>query len=115
MTKLLDHKKLKELKGISHGVPQLMRMAEAGLFPGPVKVGRRCFWVEEEVDLHLENLIADRDGLPRPPVPMPEFVRRFVPMLPSDGARAEVDQERGGNQRLEAGGFGNSKLEGSEK
>lgn len=36
---------------------------QKGLFPKPVKLGPRAVgWVEDEVDAHVERLIASRDG-----------------------------------------------------
>jgi predicted DNA-binding transcriptional regulator AlpA len=114
VTKVIDYKALRPEKGISFSYMQTMRLVEAGKFPKPIKIGNRNYWVVEELDSYIADLTADRDGLPRPPVPMPDYVRRFAQTLPKDAASRPQIQEAGGNQRADAGGFDNSKLEGSE-
>lgn len=58
--KLLDRDALIS-KGISYSRPHLWKLVEAGKFPRPIKIGRINFWVEAEVNAHIDRLITDRD------------------------------------------------------
>ncbi|RIX48567.1 MAG: AlpA family phage regulatory protein [Rhodocyclales bacterium GT-UBC] len=33
-----------------------------GLFPAPIKIGRRSYWIEEEIDAWLEERVAIRNA-----------------------------------------------------
>jgi hypothetical protein len=91
VTKLVGFKAFKPDWGIDHGYEQVMRLVAAGKFPKPVKVGCRNYWVAEELELHVAELIADRDGLPKPTVPMPASVRNYVDVQPKDrGCQADT-------------------------
>jgi prophage regulatory protein len=60
--KLLDFNALKLEKGIDYGETQLWRLAKAGRFPKPIKIGGgRNAWVESEVDAYIKARIAERD------------------------------------------------------
>jgi hypothetical protein len=84
VTKLVGFKAFKPDWGIDHGYEQVMRLVAAGKFPKPVKVGCRNYWVAAELELHVAELVADRDGLPRPVTPMPDSVARWVDMQPRE-------------------------------
>ena len=115
MTKLVDHKAFRTEKGITHSYEQVMRLVEAGKFPKPVRIGCRNYWISEELDQHIADLVADRDGLPKPPVPMPQYVQQWAVKLPNDGARHSSGHQGCGNQRVEQGLDANADLEGVGK
>jgi predicted DNA-binding transcriptional regulator AlpA len=48
-------------KGVTYSRPHLWKLVEAGKFPRPIKIGRINFWVEAEVNQHIDRLIAERD------------------------------------------------------
>lgn len=58
--KLLDRDAL-VAKGVTYSRPHLWKLVEAGKFPRPIKIGRINFWIEAEVNQHIDQLIADRD------------------------------------------------------
>ena len=60
--KVLDYDGLKS-KGVPYSKPHLWRLVKAGRFPAPIKWGAaRNGWVEEEIDQHIANKIAERDS-----------------------------------------------------
>jgi predicted DNA-binding transcriptional regulator AlpA len=60
--KLLTFKELQSEKGISESDVTLWRRVKAGQFPKPVKNGRRNYWIEAEIDRHLESLVVQRES-----------------------------------------------------
>ena len=51
------------LKRTGKATSTIYEQIQKGLFPKPVKLGPRSVgWVEDEVDEHIEMLIASRDG-----------------------------------------------------
>jgi prophage regulatory protein len=60
--KLLDYQDLRA-KGIKYSRVHLWRLEAAGKFPKRVRLSpARHGWLEDEVDDHLEGLVAQRDG-----------------------------------------------------
>jgi predicted DNA-binding transcriptional regulator AlpA len=60
--KLLDRTGLKA-KGLCWNASTLWRKTTSGEFPKPVRVGNRNMWLETEVDIYIESLIAARDNV----------------------------------------------------
>ena len=61
--KVLVFEDLKPEKGIPYSRVQIWRLCKAGRFPKPIKIGQnRNGWVEEEIDRHIDKLIATRDS-----------------------------------------------------
>jgi prophage regulatory protein len=59
---LIIFSELKPKKGIPYSRDHLRRLWKAGKFPKPVDVGPgRLAWVEEEIDAHVEGIVAARD------------------------------------------------------
>lgn len=59
---LLDYDALKN-KGVTYSKTQLWRLAKAGTFPKPIKVGAaRNAWVESEIDAWIKARMAERDS-----------------------------------------------------
>jgi len=59
--KLLDYQDLRA-KGIKYSRVHLWRLEAAGKFPKRVRLSpSRHGWVEDEIDDHLEGLVAARD------------------------------------------------------
>jgi prophage regulatory protein len=58
--RLLDREGLKK-KGLSYSPSQLWRLAKAGRFPPPVKIGSKLAWVEDEIDALIAARIAARE------------------------------------------------------
>ena len=65
--RLLTFTELQRQKGIPYCRDHLRRLVKAGQFPRPIELGaRRIAWAEEEVDSHLEQLVAKRNASPEP-------------------------------------------------
>ena len=63
--RLLTFTELQRQKGIPYCRDHLRRLVEAGQFPRPIELGaRRIAWAEDEVDAHLETLVAKRNAAP---------------------------------------------------
>jgi prophage regulatory protein len=60
--RLLDADDL-EAKGLKYSAAHRWRLIKAGKFPKPIKLGQggRNAWLEEEVDRHIAERIAERD------------------------------------------------------
>jgi prophage regulatory protein len=60
--RLLDADDLK-LKGLKYSAAHRWRLIKAGKFPKPIKIGQgRNAWVEDEIDQHIADRIAERDA-----------------------------------------------------
>src|SRR4051812_20673436 len=65
--RLLTFTELQRQKGIPYCRDHLRRLVKAGQFPRPIELGtRRIAWAEEEIDAHLEQLLAKRNAAPAP-------------------------------------------------
>jgi predicted DNA-binding transcriptional regulator AlpA len=65
--RLLTFVELQRQKGIPYCRDHLRRLVKAGQFPQPIELGaRRIAWAEDEVDEHLEKLVAQRNAAPEP-------------------------------------------------
>jgi prophage regulatory protein len=65
--RLLTFTELQRQKGIPYCRDHLRRLVKAGQFPRPIELGaRRIAWAEDEVDAHLEQLVAKRNAAPEP-------------------------------------------------
>jgi predicted DNA-binding transcriptional regulator AlpA len=61
MRRLLSYFELRPVKGIQGSRQTIWRKVRSGKFPQPVKDGARNAWVDEELDRHIELLMAQRD------------------------------------------------------
>jgi len=77
--RLVPHEELAARHGITHSYAQTMRMVAEGEFPKPIRIGRRNYWLERELNQFIAELVADRDGLPRPRVEIVEAWSRALP------------------------------------
>lgn len=59
--KLLSTKEAREVLRVSPAT--FYRMVEAGVLPGPIKIGRRSFWTTADIDRYLADRIAAREVL----------------------------------------------------
>lgn len=61
--RVLRYEDLKE-RGLGFSRPHLWRLMKAGQFPRPIKVagGAANGWIEEEVDQHIRDRMAERDA-----------------------------------------------------
>lgn len=57
---LIPTPKARELNPVSRS--SFYNEINLGLFPAPIKIGRRSFWIEEEIDAWLEERIATRNA-----------------------------------------------------
>ena len=58
--RLLNAKEVCRLAGVS--IPTLYRLAKAGRFPRPLRVGPQVSrWRSDEIEAHLDRLTAERD------------------------------------------------------
>ena len=65
--RLLTFTELQRQKGIPYCRDHLRRLVKAGRFPRPIELGaRRIAWSEEEVNSHIEQLVAKRNAAPEP-------------------------------------------------
>jgi prophage regulatory protein len=64
--KLLDFDSL-AAKGVRFSGTHLFRLINAGRFPKPLKIGKRNFWVETEIDKYIADRLAERDGAGKEP------------------------------------------------
>jgi predicted DNA-binding transcriptional regulator AlpA len=65
--RLLTFTELQRQKGIPYCRDHLRRLVKAGHFPQPIELGaRRIAWAEDEVDAHLDQLVAKRNAAPEP-------------------------------------------------
>ena len=65
--RLLTFTELQRQKGSPYCRDHLRRLVKAGQFPRPIELGaRRIAWAEDEVDAHLEQLVAKRNATPEP-------------------------------------------------
>jgi prophage regulatory protein len=60
--KLVPYEALRPEKGITHSPVQVWRLEKKGRFPKRIKIGRRNYWVDEELDQYIAELIAARDA-----------------------------------------------------
>ena len=75
--RLLTFTELQRQKGIPYCRDHLRRLVKAGQFPKPLELGaRRIACAEDEVDAHLEKLVAKRNAAPEPPPGSKESKRR---------------------------------------
>ena len=59
--KLLDYAGLAE-KGITFSDTHIGRLINRNQFPAPVKIGKRSFWVEAEIDQYIADKLSQRDS-----------------------------------------------------
>jgi prophage regulatory protein len=79
--RLLTFEELQRQKGIPYCRDHLRRKVKAGEFPKPVDLGaRRIAWIEEEIDAHLERVVANRDQreATAPPVAVADIAQKPV-------------------------------------
>ena len=61
--RLLTFTELQRKKGIPYCRDHLRRLVKAGQFPRPIELGtRRIAWAGDEIDAHLEQLVAKRSA-----------------------------------------------------
>jgi predicted DNA-binding transcriptional regulator AlpA len=62
--RLLSFRDLKELKGIKFSRQWLDKLIAQGKFPKPIRPGGGAHkaWIEHEVDQHIDDCAAARDG-----------------------------------------------------
>jgi predicted DNA-binding transcriptional regulator AlpA len=59
--KLLDYEGLAD-KGIKFSDTHIGRLISKKQFPKPVKIGKRSYWVEAEIDQYISDKLAQRDS-----------------------------------------------------
>ncbi len=58
--RILDRVGLSE-KGLRVSKSNLYRLLEAGELPPPIKIGRRSYWSEAEIDAYIADKLAQRN------------------------------------------------------
>jgi predicted DNA-binding transcriptional regulator AlpA len=64
--KLLDSMALRTEKGITFSKTHRWRQCRAGLFPEPIKLGSRVYWLEHEIDAWIAARAREREFARRP-------------------------------------------------
>jgi prophage regulatory protein len=59
--KLLDYEGLAD-KGIKFSDTHIGRLINKNQFPRPVKIGKRSYWIEEEINQYIADKLKQRDG-----------------------------------------------------
>jgi len=60
--KVLDYEGLAE-KGIKFSDTHISRLIKKKQFPKPVKIGKRSYWVESEINQYIADKLAKRDSI----------------------------------------------------
>ena len=93
---LIVFSELKPRKGIPYCRDHLRRLWKAGKFPKPVNVGPgRLAFVEEEIDEHIKEMLAERDEQAAPPNPAPDANRPKASKTTFGAPRKNTTRPRG--------------------